>query len=299
MPPAAHGEALSAGHTLSSWPFWDALSRAGRAGWVTRVPCCGHSPSCPRALCSTVHPLEVALWGHGHRAGRRGPVRGHRRQELRAAPGRPLGTGSCPAPLPLCPGAAPRLCCPFPASQLQGHGCFLCQRCWISLSWCSPRPSWRGWGGGRAGTPLGSLLAVRGSAPSPKCVGGSGRCLAPGRAQPGCCDPAIRVGWAGRRKAWEAMWMCPGADAATFPDSWGAARDSALLFCPSLHIPGACNVQRKPKKPAVGGMEEGRAANPLSRLSSCGSKPLGGPSLPCSPPSARRCPAPALLLGGL
>lgn len=35
-----------------------------------------------------VHPVEVALWGDSHRAGRRGPVRGHRSEELRTeAPG--------------------------------------------------------------------------------------------------------------------------------------------------------------------------------------------------------------------
>lgn len=50
-------------------------------------------PCCPRPhhavpVPFAVHPLEVALWGDSHRAGRRGPVRGHRSEELRtAAPG--------------------------------------------------------------------------------------------------------------------------------------------------------------------------------------------------------------------
>lgn len=50
-------------------------------------------PRCPRPhhavpVPFAVHPLEVALWGDSHRTGRRGPVRGHRGEELRtAAPG--------------------------------------------------------------------------------------------------------------------------------------------------------------------------------------------------------------------
>lgn len=55
---------------------------------------------------------------------------------------------------------------------------------------------------GRAGT----LPAIRGSAPSPRCVGGSGRCLTPvrpGHAHAGCCD--LLLGWARRGTEKEAV----------------------------------------------------------------------------------------------
>lgn len=219
----------------------------------------------------------------------------------------------CPASLCLCRGAPPRLCHPFPRPRSSRNtDAFLCQRCWISspdvphvppgtLGGCSCGEG----AAGRAGTPR-QPPGNQGLSPQPQMCGGqlevphvlavlilSVVMLLPGR---------DGQGEARRRKLWEAMWMCPGADAATFPDflgGWQGLSPPGGTCCPPLHIPGACNVQRKPKKPAVGGMEEGSAGDPLSRLSSCGSKPIGGPSLPCSPPSARRCPASALLLGGL
>lgn len=208
------------------------------------------------------------------------------------APRHGTGAGSC---LSL-PRGSPEALPPLPAGpQLQERRCFLCRRC--PSSFPTFPTSLLGTGGcgcgeGAAGTqrgPPGSLRAIGGSAPSPGCVGGCWRCLTPvGDGQ----------GETRRRK----LWMCPGADAVAFPDSWGGCQGLSPpggTCCPPLHIPGACNAQRKPKKPAVGGMEDGNAGDPLSRLSSCGSKAIGGPSLPCSPPSTRRCPASALLMGGL
>lgn len=180
------------------------------------------------------------------------------------APRHRTSAGSC---LSL-PRGSPEALPPLPAdSQLQEHGCFLCRRCRISL------PAFPISLLARAGAavgreppaeqgPPGSLPAIRGSAPSPECVGGSGRSLTPvrpGRAHPRCCGPAAGTGRAGggtwnEAEGREAMWMwIPGADAATFPDSWGAAGGSALpdasaaLLCTSLQCAMSKGSQRNPR----------------------------------------------------
>lgn len=202
-----------------------------------------------------------------------------------------------------CPEALP----PLPAGS-QLHGCFLCRRCRISLptfptSLLARAGATRGVGRGLLAEqgPPGSLLAIRGSAPSPEGVGGSRSCLSrvrPGRAHP-CCGDRMGRGWHGEGSCGKRCGCAQGEMQrhSLIPGGCQGLSPPGGTRCPPLHIPGACNVQRKPKKPAVGGMEEGSAADPLSRLSSRGSEPVGGPSLPCSPPSA--CPASALLMGGL
>lgn len=143
----------------------------GRAGRVARVPCHGHGLS--RVLCPTVHPLEVALWRDSHRAGRRGLVRGHRGQELRVAPGWPLGTGAALGPACLCPGAPPRFCCPFPRTHSSRNAVVFSASGAGSLSRCFHIPP--GTAGcscgvgatGRAGTP-GQPPGNQGLSPQPR-----------------------------------------------------------------------------------------------------------------------------------
>lgn len=168
-------------------------------------------------LCSTVHPLEVALWCHGHRAGRRGLVRGHRGQELRVAPGWPLGTGPvCVLPLSVsAEGLPPGSATPSHGLAAPGTQMLFSARGAGSLLLTFPTSLLAPWAGAAVGRellaeqgPPGSPLAIRGSAPSPKCVGGSRRCLTlvhPGCTHPECCDAAARTGWAGRGTEKEAV----------------------------------------------------------------------------------------------
>lgn len=255
-------------------------------------PATGTAPHVP-VLCSTVHPLEVALRCHGHRAGRRGLVRGHRGQELRVAPGWPPWHQDQRRVLPFSAEGIPPRGSATPSRGLAAPGArmlSLPEVSDLSLSRRSPRPS------RQSGAQL--------SAPSVS--GASRRCLTPacpGRAHPrmaraggGTGKEAVGRGshvdvprWQMQRHS-----LVPGGLPAARPRS----RGHPLPF--SAH-PWSVQCPKEAKEPRGGrdGMEEGSAGDPLSRLSSYGSKPLGGPSLPCSPPSARRCPTPALLLGGL
>ncbi|OWK51221.1 Peptidyl-prolyl cis-trans isomerase FKBP8, partial [Lonchura striata] len=240
-----------------------------------------------------VHPLEVALRRDGHRAGRRGFVRGHRGQELRVAPGQPLGTGPVPAPASPCPGAAPRFCHPSPPQELSlpavpdlspAFPTSLLARAGAAVG--RELPAERG--------PPGSSLPSGAQPPAPRV---SGAPVRPARAHPvpipGVgCGPAARTGWAGgggarRRKLWEVMWMCQG-ETQRHSQSLGGCQGPSPpggTRCPPLHIPGACNVQRKPKNRVVGGMERGALQTPCPGCLPVGPSLPGVPACPAAPPA--------------
>lgn len=214
------------------------------------------------------------------------------------APWHRTSAGSC---LSL-PRGSPEALPPLPAdSQLQEHGCFLCRRCRISLP-MFPMSLLARAGAAVGREPLaeqgppGSLPAIRGSAPSPERVGGSGRCLTPvhpGCAHPGCCGPATGTGRAGGG-TWkeavgrEVMLMCPGAHAATFPDSWGVASGSPLLEAPTALL--RISLERAMSKGSQRnlrweGWRRGALETPCPGCLPVGPSPSGVPPCPAAPPA--------------
>lgn len=138
-------------HTLSLWHCLFGMScPGGRAGRVTRVPCCGHSPSChltallhspsPGSGSLVPQPSRWAAW----------PC------PLSSRPGTEGGTRVAPwhrtvSCFSLCRGAPPRLCYPFPRTRSSRSTDAFSAGGPGSLSRRSPHPSRHGrvqlWGG--------------------------------------------------------------------------------------------------------------------------------------------------------
>lgn len=191
--------------------------RAGRAGGVTRVPCHGHSPSRHHALLHSPSPGSGSLVPRPSRwAAWPCP--------WSSRPGTEGGTGVAPwhrtrvCVLPLsvsAEGLPPGSATPSHGLAAPGTRMLFSARGAGSLLLTFPTSLLAPWASAAVGRellaeqgPPGSPLAIRGSAPSPKCVGGSRRCLTlvhPGCTHPECCDAAARTGWAGRGTEKEAV----------------------------------------------------------------------------------------------
>lgn len=277
-------------------------------------PATGTAPHVP-VLCSAVHPLEVALRRDSHRARRRGLVRGHRGQELSVAPGWPLGTGPVLGLASLCRGAPPRLCHPFPRTRSSKNTDAFSAGGAGSLSRCSPYPSWHGrvqlWGGSRRQS-RDPRAASRQSGAQPPAPSVSGAAGGPShRYVLAVPIPGVAVWPPGRdghgevhgRKLREGKRCGCGSQGqmqrhSPIPGGLPAARPSRTHPLPSCAHP--CSVQcPKEAKETRGGRDGGGERwRPPVRAVFLWVQDVRGPSLPCSPPSAHRCPASALLVEG-
>lgn len=333
MLPAARWEALSAGqpaahavlaaapatcraeltrHCLFGMPCPG--GRAGRAGRMARVPCHGHSPSHPRALLrspspgsgsSARQPSRSAAWPCPW-SSRPGTERG-----TGVAPRHRTGAGSC---LSL-PRGSPEALPPLPVdSQLQNTDAFSAGGAG-SLSRCSPYPSWHGrvqlWGGSRRQS-RDPRAASRQSGAQPPAPSVSGAAGGPShRYVLAVPIPGVAVWPPGRdghgevhgRKLREGKRCGCGSQGqmqrhSPIPGGLPAARPSRMHPLPSCAHP--CSVQcPKEAKETRGGRDGGGERwRPPVQAVFLWVQEVRGPSLPCSPPSAHRCPASALLVEG-
>lgn len=232
------------------------------------------------------------------------------------APGWPLSTGPAPGPASLCRGTPPRLCHPFPrtrssrntdASSAGGAG---------SLSQRSPYPSWHGWvrlWGGSRWQSRDPRAASRQSGAQPPAPSVSGAAGGPShRYVLAVPIPGVAVRPPGRDGQGEVHGMklregkrcgCGSQGQmqrhSLIPGGLPAAQPSRMHPLPSSAHP--CSVQcPKEAKETRGGRDGGGECwRPPVQAVLLRVQNVRGPSLPCSPPSAHRCPASALLVGGL